>query len=81
MTAPPLDPACAYLWNIWVELHQARGYGMAPNPISWLDLDAYARLTDERFLPWEARAVRAVDEAFFASESGSEIDATQEAAP
>lgn len=67
----PLDagPACppeiAYLWGCWNELHEGRSSGgMSLNPISWADIEAYSRVLDERLEPWEARAIRAVDNAY-----------------
>jgi hypothetical protein len=65
--APPLAEEVEHLWAIWRDLHSARGSGFSSNPISWSDLDAYARLLDEPLEPWEARAIRAVDDAYIAS--------------
>lgn len=63
--APELPTEVAYLWLFWCELHAARGCGMQQNPISWPDIDAFSRVTKERLEPWEARAIRAVDDAYY----------------
>lgn len=65
--APRLPPLAGYLWGIWNELHAARSCGMAPNPISWHEIDAYQRVVGHWLEPWEARAIRAVDDAYIAS--------------
>lgn len=74
---PELPAPVAYLWAIWNELHAARGSGaFAPNPINWTEIEAFSRVTDEPLEPWEARAIRAVDDVYIAglvgaSEGGS----------
>jgi hypothetical protein len=65
---PSFEPEIAYLWEMWRELHRARGSGgMASNPLSYTEIEAYGRLIDEALEPWEARAIRAVDDAYMAS--------------
>lgn len=67
-----LPPEAGYLWNVWEECHLARSSGMATNPISWSDLEAYVRLSGEALEPWEARAVRAIDDAYLAAIASDE---------
>ena len=67
-----LEPECPreviYVWNSWVELNGARGSsGFAPHPISWSELDAYSRMIGVEIYPWEARAIRAIDDAYLSS--------------
>lgn len=40
---------------------------MAPNPLSFADIEAFLRITGEELEPWEARAIRAVDDAYMSS--------------
>lgn len=66
------EPECPreiiYIWNSWVELNNGRGSsGFAPIPISWQEMEAYARLTGVDLLPWEARAIRSIDDAYMSS--------------
>jgi len=64
---PALPAACAYVWTWFCELHAARGYHQAgPNPISYAELDAWARLTGRRLTPWEVAALRTLDQAWMA---------------
>lgn len=66
---PKCPEEAGYLWLVWNELHAARTSGMVPNPISWTEIEAYQRVTGEPLLAWEARAVRAVDDAYIAAVS------------
>jgi hypothetical protein len=63
-TFRPMPEGSEYLFSAWEELHRARSSGMATNPISWQDIDAYGRVIDPPLVPWEARAVRAIDDAY-----------------
>lgn len=54
-----------YLWEWFLELHSARqsgGFGAAP--ISYLEMEAWSRLTDRELRDWEARAIRTLDGMF-----------------
>lgn len=46
LIAPPCPPAMADVWNAFLELDRTRGSnGWGPNPISYGEIDAWARLT------------------------------------
>lgn len=64
---PGLEPALVRLWAVWRDLNATRSSGMAANPISYGEIEAFCRLTGEHLDPWEARAVRAVDDAYMLS--------------
>lgn len=58
---------------MWRELNRARSAGgMSMNPLSYGEIEAYCSLTGEQLEPWEARAIRAVDDAFIASSSAGD---------
>lgn len=62
---PALPAACAYVWTWFLELHAARGSnGYGPNPIGFVELEAWARLTGRQPTPWEIAALRALDAAW-----------------
>lgn len=64
---PTVEPELFYLWDAWRELNCARqSGGMASNPVSYLEIEAYCRIVGVQFEPWEARAIRAVDDTFLA---------------
>jgi hypothetical protein len=63
---PDIEPPYEgeYLWNWYVELASARGgSGFGPNPIGFCDIEAWARLTGRRPIPWEVETLRRMDDA------------------
>ena len=51
-----------YLWDWFCELDAARaGNGFGSNPITFVDLEAWSRLTGRRFRPWEVDVIRSLD--------------------
>ena len=53
-----------YLLDWFFELDAGRGgNGFGLNPISFADIEAWSRLTGARPLPWEVRAIKAMDAA------------------
>ncbi len=62
--APLLPPACEGLWRGFLELHACRcSGGMGPSRITYMDIDAYQRVTGMKFDPWELEAIRQTDAA------------------
>lgn len=62
LTPPPTPHAVSYLSEWFRELSIARGEGLSgPAPITYLHIDAWARLTDRRPAPHEVRALIALD--------------------
>ena len=49
------------LWRCFLNLNAARGGGMGPSPISYLELHAYSQLHRIRFEAWEMDALRQLD--------------------
>ncbi|API58100.1 hypothetical protein BSL82_01300 [Tardibacter chloracetimidivorans] len=65
--APALPDGLEALWEDFAELSASRGStGMGPMRITYLDIDAYMRVTRRRFDPWELEAIRRADHAFLA---------------
>lgn len=67
---PSLPDLCRPAWEAFTSLHKRRGWmagGTKPVPerLSYLELDAFNRLTKSGLLPWEIRAVEKADDAFF----------------
>jgi len=64
----------AHVWRWFCDLGSARSSGMAINPISWNDMNAYFTL--QRITPaqWELAAIRALDDAYLKSrDKGSAV--------
>jgi hypothetical protein len=74
---PTLQPEIAYLWDWWQSLHASRSAGgFGANPITYSDIEVFARVMRERIEPWEARAIRAVDDAWLASNATPKDEGT-----
>jgi hypothetical protein len=62
---PPLHHAAVHVWNVFARLSSARsGNGFGPNPISYGEVAAYCAVTGDDLLPWEAEALRELDDVF-----------------
>lgn len=65
LDAPPLPQGCEDLWRIFDELHGCRGSnGFGLTRISFVELDAWQRVSGAKLLPWELEAIRKADGAF-----------------
>ena len=56
-----LPIGCRIVWDTFIELHNARSYGMGPSPIGWRDLQAWQEVTGVRLGPWEIDTIMALD--------------------
>ncbi|MEF2074348.1 phage tail assembly chaperone [Consotaella aegiceratis] len=62
---PHVPEAGRLLWQWFGELHEARGYGMVgPDPISHVEIEAWARLRRVQLQPHHVEIVRAMDAAW-----------------
>ncbi len=62
LTAPPLPPALAYLWQDFLRMHRRRRYGPAgPLPVGWDEIMYFQQLTGRRFAPWEIDLIERLD--------------------
>lgn len=58
---PELHPAVEHLWSWFDQLSGTRGGGFGPAPLTYQELDAWARLTDSRPTPWEVEQILRLD--------------------
>ena len=57
-----LPSEAAHVWHWFLELHESRSQGMnGPQPITNLEILAYAGLTGIQFEGWELAAMRRLD--------------------
>lgn len=62
---PPLPPEMRYLWAAFQSISRTRGgNGFGPNPITFVEIDAWARLMRLRLDPWEVDTLRMLDDAY-----------------
>lgn len=62
--APEVPWAGRRVWSIFLELNATRTVGFAPNPISYAEIESYARLRREPIRPFEIDIIRALDATF-----------------
>lgn len=65
----PYPDALEYIWEWFGELSRTRGGGWGPGPITYLEIDAWARLTSNSPEPWEVALIRKLDTAWLVAES------------
>ena len=56
-----VPPAGERVWDWFWELDKGRSVGMGLNRLSWLDIAEWRRMTGANPLPWEIRAIQAMD--------------------
>lgn len=72
---PPLPTNIAYLWEYFIQLHNRRiNYGFGQSPLSYLEIDAWSRLTKTKLDQWELKAIIEIDNAFIASIAKEKAD-------
>ena len=60
--APPFPDRFARLWEMFIELHSGRSYGMnGPDALSWSDIHAWNTLTRSGLKDWEVRVIKSLD--------------------
>lgn len=65
---PVLPDLVAYLWSYYLKLHSRRvNYGWGHVPLSYLEVEAWARLNKLVLDPWELDAILEIDDAYIAS--------------
>ncbi len=66
--APSLPDGCEPTWQHFMDLHQCRQMGQAgPSCITFLELDAWGRVTGETLAQWQLEAIRKADSAYLTS--------------
>lgn len=62
---PVVPEAGVLLWNLFMEISASRTYHAAgPNPISYAEIEAYARLHRWPLAPHHVASIRALDDAW-----------------
>jgi len=61
---PEVPVAEQRVWSIFLELNATRTVGMAVNPISFGEIEAWSRLRREPVRPFELTMLRALDAAY-----------------
>jgi hypothetical protein len=65
LACPDLPADMVYLWNAFCRLSARRGSnGFSVNPITWPDIDAFARHSKINLAPWEIRILEDLDDLY-----------------
>lgn len=73
LDGPPLPEGFEYLWWHYCELHAVRSYSqVSPNAISYVEMEAWARVTGRRLAEWEFGMLRTMDMAWLAGKRGTD---------
>jgi hypothetical protein len=68
LAGPPLPPLAATAWRVFQDVHETRPIGaQGITPVSYVELDAYCRLTETTLTPLDVHLVRVIDTEFVAS--------------
>lgn len=68
LVTPPAPAGAAHLLAWFADLAAGRGVGyMAPLPLSYSEMEAWARLTGRTLTPWEVLVLRRLDNAYLAT--------------
>jgi hypothetical protein len=67
---PPMPEEFTFAWGSFVDLQSTRGSnGFSSNPITYLEIEAYIRLSGRVLLPHEIRAIKVIDTAFLEAQA------------
>ncbi|WP_247460252.1 hypothetical protein [Bradyrhizobium sp. 153] len=61
---PPCPPALAHIWNAFARLGARRASGFGTAPISFLEIEAFQRLSGIRLMPLEVRLIEELDDLY-----------------
>ena len=65
LDVPPFPEPLRRLWDKFLSLHEGRTYGInGANPITYLDMDAWMRVTRNSLAPWEVTSIMKIDKAW-----------------
>jgi hypothetical protein len=73
LTAPSIPPAGEHFVLLFFDLSCNRRQGMNGfEPLSWLEVEAYLRLTHQDIEPWEVRLLKRMDKAWLTAANEQE---------
>lgn len=61
LIAPEIPPHATFMWEIFLEIHRGRTYGMGANPLTWTDIRNWCILFGVDLTPWQVDTVKMID--------------------
>ncbi|WP_456236465.1 phage tail assembly chaperone [Devosia aurantiaca] len=75
LALPKFPEPVRYIWSAYWDIRSRRGSnGFGVVPITWSDIDAFARLTGLYLVPWEVKIITALDDLWLATVGKSEAN-------
>jgi hypothetical protein len=66
----PIPVEYGWHWHTWISLHSGRSYGaMGATPLTWLDIDAWARMMRVRLTELDLLVIRVIDSSWFVAQA------------
>lgn len=65
LKVPPLPEFGSFIYDIYLEIAAKRNYGKhGPRALSWVDIEAWCRLSSTKLRKWELDVIAALDASF-----------------
>lgn len=75
---PPFPHALDYLWRTYGRLRSRKAMGYAgPEPIQWIDMDAFVRRTGITLAPWEIELLEEIDNIYLSERTQAPVSADE----
>lgn len=75
LALPPFPDAIRYLWDAFGRMRRGSGgNGYGPNPLAWVEIQAFVHLGGVRLAPWEVSIIEALDDCWLSSIDASPAD-------
>ena len=83
LAGPPIDPLTRYAWGVFDTMHARRPLSaQAVQPLTFVEIEAYCRLTGESLTPLDLHLVCVIDDAYVAAIANAfSADGGQDAPP
>ena len=67
---PDMPQSVAHVWQYFTELHRTRGgNGFGANPIAYMEIESWCRLSGISLYPWEVALITALDNAYLSEQA------------
>ena len=69
LDGPDMPTEAEHVWRWFLDLHASRASGMGPTALQYLEIKAWSDLTRTEIRPWEARALKRIDDEWLKSQA------------
>lgn len=61
LVEPEISPDATHIWEIFLDIHRGRTYGMSANPLTWTDIHNWCILFGVDLTPWQVDTIKMID--------------------